>query len=443
MWNHIPASKVHATLGKLMQTDGLSLVFDIDKSHGTYVYDSLTKREYLDFFSMFATSPVGYNHPKFRDEELIRRFGELAVTNVTNSDFYTREMASFVDKFSKLAVPRDMKHMFLISGGALGIENALKAAFDWKVRQNFRKGYRYEVGHQVIHFEECFHGRTGYTMSMTNTFVKNKHKYYAKFDWPRVINPKVTFPLRGKNLDRVVEQEKLAMAQIECHILENPDDIAALIIEPIQGEGGDNHFRPEFFQTLRLICDENDIIFILDEVQTGVGLTGRMWAYEHFGFKPDMLAFGKKTQVCGFLSNSRIDSEPENVFRVPSRLNSTWGGNLIDMVRAGIYLEIIHEGSLIDNAAKMGKKLLTGLMTLQKEFPEVLSNARGLGLMCAVDFPNSETRDKVRAIIFNHGALIPPCGRSTMRFRPPLNVTAEDIDQGIEIIRQSLKEYLG
>jgi len=171
----------------------------------------------------------------------------------------------------------------------------------------------------------------------------NKVKYFTKFNWPRVVSPKIKFPLEGENLDRVIEQEKLAIAQIKCHIEENPDDIAALIIEPIQGEGGDNHFRAEFFRELRKICDDNEIIFVLDEVQTGIGLTGKMWAYENYGFEPDMLAFGKKSQVCGFLSNDRIDSEPENVFHVPSRLNSTWGGNLIDMVRAGIYLEIIHE----------------------------------------------------------------------------------------------------
>ena len=442
MWNKIPTSDVHNTLGQLMLTDGLSLVFDIDKSHGTFVYDSVSGREFLDFFSMFATSPVGYNHPKFRNDDVIRRLGELAITNVTNSDFYTREMASFVDTFHKLAVPKHMKHMFMVAGGALGIENALKAAFDWKVRQNFRKGYRWECGHQVLHFEECFHGRTGYTLSLTNTFVVNKVKYFTKFNWPRVVNPKIKFPLQGENLDRVIEQEKLAIAQIKCHIEENPDDIAALIIEPIQGEGGDNHFRAEFFQELRKICDDNEIIFVLDEVQTGIGLTGKMWAYENYGFEPDMLAFGKKSQVCGFLSSDRIDSEPENVFHVPSRLNSTWGGNLIDMVRAGIYLEIIHEEKLIDNAAKLGEQLRKGLVELEGEFPEILSNARGQGLMCAVDFPDPETRDVVRGIIYENGALIPPCGRSTMRFRPPLNVSVEEIDLGIDIIRKSLKEYL-
>jgi L-lysine 6-transaminase len=443
MWNHIAADKVHDSLGKWMQVDGLSLVFDLDKSHGTFVHDAVTGKEYLDFFSMFATSPVGYNHSRFRKDDVIRRLGELAVTNVTNSDFYTREMASFVDKFTQYAKPDHMKHMFLIAGGALGIENAIKTAVDWKVRQNFRHGYRFECGHQVVHFEEAFHGRTGYTVSMTNTFTKNKNKYFSKLDWPRVINPKITFPLDNENLDKVIELENLAIAQIERHIMENPDDIAAILIEPVQGEGGDNHFRKEFFQELRRVSDENDIMLILDEVQTGVGLTGKMWCYEHFGIEADMLAFGKKTQVCGFMAGSRIDEEPANVFVEPSRLNSTWGGNLIDMIRGWIYLDIIREERLIDNAVKMGEKLRTGLETLQGEFPELLSNARGRGLMCAMDFPEPEIRDAVRSKIFENGVLIPACGRATMRFRPPLNISEKEINQGIDTIRKSIKQYLG
>ncbi len=443
MWNHIAADKVHDTLGKWMQVDGLSLVFDIDKSHGTFVHDAVTGKEYLDFFSMFATSPVGYNHPRFRKDDVIRRLGELAVTNVTNSDFYTREMASFVDEFTKYAKPEHMKHLFLIAGGALGVENAIKTAVDWKVRQNFRNGYRFECGQQVLHFEDAFHGRTGYTVSMTNTFAKNKNKYFSKLDWPRVISPKITFPLNSENLDKVIELENLAVAQVERHIMENPDDIAAILIEPIQGEGGDNHFRAEFFLELRRVCDENDMMLILDEVQTGVGLTGKMWCYEHFGIEADMLAFGKKTQVCGFMAGSRIDEEPENVFVEASRLNSTWGGNLIDMIRGWMYLDIIREEQLIGNAARMGEKLRTGLETLQGEFPELLSNARGRGLMCAVDFPEPEIRNAVLGKIFDNGVLIPACGRATMRFRPPLNVSENEIHQGIDILRKSIKEYLG
>ena len=130
---------------------------------------------------------------------------------------------------------------------------------------------------------------------------------------------------------------------------ENPDDIAALIIEPIQGEGGDNHFRKEFFHTLRRLCDEYDMMFILDEVQTGVGLTGKMWAYQHFDFEPDILAFGKKTQVCGIMVSNRVDEVKDNVFKVSSRLNSTWGGNLVDMVRCQKYLEVIKEENLVKN----------------------------------------------------------------------------------------------
>src|SRR5262249_25459310 len=153
-----------------------------------------------------------------------------------------------------------------------------------------------------------------------------KTMYFPKFDWPRVVNPKLTFPLTPESLEAVLRREELAIAQIEQALEAHGDDVAAIIIEPIQGEGGDNHFRPEFLRRLRAICDERDLLFILDEVQTGLGLTGRMWGFQTMGVVPDLFAFGKKTQVCGFASSDRILEEPENVFAVSSRINSTWGG---------------------------------------------------------------------------------------------------------------------
>ena len=165
-------------------------------------------------------------------------------------------------------------------------------------------------------------------------------------------------------------------------------------MEPIQGEGGDNHFRPEFFRAMRQLCDENEMLFILDEVQSGVGMTGKMWAYEHYGIEPDMICFGKKTQVCGFASNDRIFDIDENVFTVSSRINSTWGGNLTDMVRSQRYFEVIAEERLVENAAKVGAFFLGQLQNLAGEFPEVVTNVRGLGLMAAFDLPSGEIRDR-------------------------------------------------
>jgi L-lysine 6-transaminase len=372
--------------------------------------------------------------------EFTKKMGEIAINNPTNSDIYTVEMAEFVDSFARYTMPKHFHHLFFIAGGALAIENGLKTAFDWKIRKNLSRG-KGEVGRQVIHFTDAFHGRTGYTLSMTNTFNVNKTKYFTKFDWPRIDNPRIQFPLNADNLRDVKDREQHAIAQIEHAVSKNPDDIAALIIEPIQGEGGDNHFRAEFFQALRKLCDDHEMMFILDEVQTGVGLTGKMWAYQHFDFAPDILAFGKKTQVCGIMVSDRVNEVRENVFNVQSRLNSTWGGNLVDMVRCQKYLEIINEEHLIQNAEVQGKRLLQGLEAIQQKYPRKISNARGRGLMCAFDLPTTQQRDTLKENLYKNKLLVLTCGSVTIRFRPPLTITAEEIDEILAIVEKTVKAF--
>ena len=434
-----PAS-VHDTLGKYMIVDGFDLVLDLKKSQGTKIYDARDEKYLLDGFSFFASAPLGCNHPDLVSPEFIKHLGQVAVNKPTNSDLYTSEMAEFVDTFGRIAVPSEFQHLFFISGGALAIENGLKTAFDWKIRKNLENGYTKEVGNQVIHFQEAFHGRTGYTLSLTNTFNKNKTQFFPKFSWPRIINPKITFPLTEDHLQQVQELEKQAISDIEQAIADNPDDIAALIIEPIQGEGGDNHFRNEFFIQLRRLCDEHEMMFMVDEVQSGVGLTGKMWAYEHFDAVPDILAFGKKTQVCGIMVGSRVDEIKENVFNVSSRLNSTWGGNLVDMVRAQKYLEIIHRDHLVDNAAKQGAYLLKGLEEIGEQY-EQIANVRGRGLMCAFDLPSSNQRDQFKDQLYKHGLVVLGCGEKTIRFRPPLIVETDDINEMLSIVETTASAF--
>ena len=431
---------VHKALGRYMLADGFDLVLDLKKSKGCRIYDSRTGTYFLDGFSFFATAPLGCNHPAMTTPEFIEKMGKLAINNPTNSDIYTVEMAEFVDAFGKYAVPKHFRHLFFIAGGALAIENGLKTAFDWKIRKNLSKGIG-KKGRQVIHFKDAFHGRTGYTLSMTNTFNVNKTKYFTKFNWPRIDNPKIRFPLTDANLEDVKEREKHAVTEIKNAIAQNPDDIAALIIEPIQGEGGDNHFRNEFFQELRRLCDEHDMMFIIDEVQSGVGLTGKMWAYQHFDFEPDILAFGKKTQVCGIMVSNRVDEIKDNVFNVPSRLNSTWGGNLVDMVRCQKYLEVIDEENLIKNAEIQGKRLLQGLEAIEKKYPQKISNVRGRGLMCAFDLLTPEKRDTLKDKLYANHLLVLTCGSVTIRFRPPLTITSEEIDETLAIVEKTVKAF--
>ena len=436
----VSPEQVVSVLRKHMLVDGYDqMVVDLRRSHGSYIYDSLNQREFLDLFGFFATAPVGHNHPALNDEEFKEKILSAALMKPSNSDFYTVEMAEFVETFSRYAIPENLPHLFLVSGGALAVENALKAAFDWKVRKNFQKGYKEERGHQVIHFKEAFHGRSGYTLSLTNTADPRKTQYFPKFHWPRITNPKITFPLNEANLEKVVQLERRAVAEIKEAIRQNPDDIAAIIIEPIQGEGGDNHFRKEFFEQLRTLADENEIMLIFDEVQTGVGLTGKMWCYQNFGVEPDMIAFGKKTQVCGFLCGRRIEEVENHVFQESSRINSTWGGNLVDMVRFRKYLEIIVTENLIENTRKVGAYFLGRLHELQAAFPHMVSNVRGRGLMLAFDLPDGATRDALLKTTFENGLIALASGHRAVRFRPVLDLSESVVDAAMRILKESLE----
>ncbi len=439
--SNITPQKSFEIISLHMLIDHFDLVLDLNKSHGVWAYDSKKGREYLDLFSFFASNPVGYNHPKILEDNFVKKIARVALHKPSNSDIITIEMAEFVETFYRISAPDFLPYIFLIEGGALGIENALKASFDWKIKKNFKKGYKEERGKKVLHFRECFHGRTGYTMSLTNTDPV-KTALYPKFDWPRITNPKIKFPLNEKNLEEVKKLEEQAVMEIKEAFKENKDDIAAIIIEPIQGEGGDNHFRGEFLQRLRTLADENDCMLIFDEVQTGVGLTGKMWAFQHFDVKPDMLCFGKKIQLGGFISSKRIDEVEDNVFHKPGRVNSTWGGNLTDMVRGGRYLEIIKEEKLDENAAIVGEYFLKKLEETQEEFPELVSNARGRGLMLAFDLPTTELRNKLHRKIFENGALVLKAGEKSIRFRPSLIIKKEEVEEAIRIIKKSLKELV-
>jgi L-lysine 6-transaminase len=434
--------KVHETLARHMLADGFDFVLDLDKSRGVWLHDSRADKTLMDFFSFFASNPVGMNHPGVKNPEFQARLLQSALHNVTNSDVYTTEMAEFVETFSRHAM-KDFAHSFFVAGGTLGIENALKAAFDWKVRKNFARGYREERGTKVLHFEQAFHGRSGYTLSLTNTTDPRKTAYFPKFDWPRVVNPKVEFPLNEDRLQDVKAREALAVAQMERAFDQNRDDIAAIIIEPIQGEGGDNHFRPEFFRELRRIADEKDAMLVFDEVQAGFGLTGKFWSFEHYGVTPDMVGFGKKSQICGFVATKRIDEVRDNVFQVSSRINSTWGGTLVDMVRSQRYLEIMAEERLLENATARGAELLAGLDGLVREFPEHVMNARGKGLMCAFDLRDGALRDQVISSLYGEGVVVLGCGSQSIRFRPPLVINKEEIATGLEKLRNAVKKSIG
>jgi len=438
---HVQPSDVHNVLARHMLADGYEIVMDLRKSRGSWVFDARRGRPVLDFFTNFASCPIGYNHPRLDNPEFRDRIADAAVNKPANSDIYTTYMAEFVETFSRVAVPPSLnKHMFFIEGGALGIENAVKSAIDWKVRKNFRRGITAERGTQIMHLREAFHGRTGYTLSLTNTADPRKTQYFPKFDWPRIDNPKIHFPATPESLADAERRERAALDQAKAFLAERKDEIAAFIMEPIQGEGGDNHFRPEFFRAVRQLCDENEMLLIFDEVQSGVGITGKMWSFQHFGIEPDMFCFGKKTQVCGFASNDRIFDIDDNVFIVPSRINSTWGGNLTDMVRSQRYFEVIDEEGLVDNTAKVGAYFIGELDRFAAEFPSLVSNVRGRGLMAAFDLPSGDHRDAAIKAMMQQDVMVLSSGHQSVRFRPPLNLSMDEAAEGIRRMEKALQQ---
>ncbi|SFH77658.1 L-lysine 6-transaminase [Halpernia frigidisoli] len=428
---------VKEILGKHMLADGFDFIMDFEKSHGSYIYDSFTQSEYLDMFSMFASTAIGYNHPYVKEKSAW--LGNLVVNKPTLADVYSQEYADFMEVFERVLIPKELQYCFFISGGALAVENAMKAAFDWKTRKNFEKNIDKEAG-ICVHFRQAFHGRSGYTLSLTNTADPRKHQYFPKFNWPRIENPKQYFPIDEASLAKTMKYENVAISEIKKAILEKPNEIACIIIEPIQAEGGDNHFRDEFFVELRKICDENEILLIFDEVQTGVGLTGKMWAFEHFSVSPDIISFGKKTQVCGILANrEKLDQIPNNVFKESSRINSTFGGNWADMLRLQLILEVIEKENLVENARNMGVFLLDGLIKIEQKFPILITNARGRGLMCAFDLPTPELRNALQKVLYDHKLIVLTCGTQSIRFRPHLNVSSEDLQKALNIIENVLE----
>ena len=428
----VPADQVFPILESNILVDGFHIVIDLDKSHGSVIVDALECKEYIDCYTYFATLPIGHNHPKMADDGFRASLMQAALANPANSDIYSQEFAAFVRTFRELAVPAEFRYLFFIAGGALAVENAMKAAFDWKAQKNRAKGIEGGAD-KILHFREAFHGRSGYALSVTNT-EPLKIQDFPKFDWPRVSNPKIHFPMDQAAVGQAEEQ---SVQEIETACAKDPHGIAAILIEPIQCEGGDSHFRPEFLQRLRALADEHEALLIFDEVQTGMGVTGTMWAFQQLGATPDIVSFGKKTQVCGIMSTKRIDEVETNVFRVSSRINSTWGGNLVDMVRCARYLQIIQEDGLMESAATVGAAFKTGLEELQEDFPQV-TNVRGRGLLLAFDMPDGDARDALRQRCWDAGFATLACGPRSVRFRPSLVFSQDDVKKSLGILRKQL-----
>lgn len=431
----IDAQNVHGSLSHFQLVDGYPFVLDLEKSHGVYLHDAKSGEDFIDCFTCFASWPLGWNHPKMREPGFAAELGAVAQQNPANSDLYTVEMARFVEAFGTKVSPEGFDHHFWVAGGSLAVENAMKTAFDWKARKLGMTDMLANVNDlSILHFKEAFHGRSGYTMSVTNT-LPDKVGLFPKFDWPRITNPKLAFDLDGNPTGDFAAQEERAYAEMEAAFASGK--VAAILIEPMQGEGGDNHFRTEFLAKLRQLADDNEALLIFDEVQTGFFGSGKPWLWQTHGVRPDVVSFGKKSQVCGIYAGPRIDEVEDNVFQRSSRINSTWGGNLVDMVRSRRFIEIITEDNLVDNVNDRGAELVAGLRSIAKA-KGGFQNVRGKGSLVAFSCATPAERDAILGRMMEQRLLALPCGTDSVRFRLPLIATEAEIGLVLEKVEAAV-----
>lgn len=374
---------------------------------------------YIDWMAGIAVSSTGYAHPKVvaAVQDAASKF-----LHICGTDFYYQTMADLCERLAKLAPGKAKHRVFLTNSGTEAVEGAVKLA-------------RYHTKRPtLVSFEGAFHGRSYAAISLT----ASKVKYRAGFGplLPSVFHLPYDNPYRNpfdmKRLDRLFER------------LAPPEEIAAVFIEPIQGEGGYVMPRPEFLKMWRRICDEHGILLVFDEIQSGVGRTGKMWACQNFGVEPDILltakGLGSGMPIGAIIAKEEVMTWPRGTH------GTTFGGNPVCCAAALATLELV-EGGLAANASKIGERLLAGLRKLQAKH-DCIGDVRGIGLMIGVEFvKDRETKDpdpelvaQLEQLAFTKGLLLLSCGKSVIRVAPPLVLSAYDADKGLEILDECLAE---
>ena len=370
---------------------------------------------FLDFMAGIAVASTGHSHPKVVQaiEQQARKF-----LHVCGSDFYYEPMARLTEKLAQIAPGSGPKRVFLTNSGTESIEAAFKLARFATKRQH------------VIAFYGAFHGRTMGALSLTASRASHRAQFSPLI--PEVHH--VPYGMDG-------------LAYIERTLFRyevTPEEVAAIFVEPIQGEGGYIVPPPEYLPALQDLCRRHGILLVLDEIQSGFGRTGKMFASEHWGIEPDILCAAKGI-ASGMPLGTMIAREEISTWTRGAH-GSTFGGNPVACAAALATIQLIEDG-LIENAARTGGYLKDQLTTLQRKY-RAISDVRGLGLMIGVEFsktdksraPDPKLRDQVMQQCFEHGLLLLNCGESTLRFCPPLIVNRKDVDRAIEVFGQTVEE---
>ncbi len=374
---------------------------DFEKSHGSYLYDRKTDRELLDFFGMYASLPIGYNHPIFRSKSFIDEYMRVASFKVNNCEFVSDETLQFDKMFREFAGKGVFEHFHYSCTGALAVEAAIKTCLAYKNYHQLN----------VVSFENSFHGINSYGGFVTSRFPGADARLSGLPDaYSTKIRPDI------KEVNRILRTT----------------DVTCLLVEPIQCSAGDIYFDEEFFKAIRRACDEYDVPLVFDEIQVGFGGTGKLWYYEHLGIEPDILVFGKKTQLSGIMAKEKYGS----IFSAKNsiRLEVTWDGDVSDMVRCKYIMKAYKAYGILGNVNKQSRALVEGLSGI-----EDILNLRNSGLIVGFDLPNVQKRDILVSELYKNGLSCNKTGQKSVRFRPNLNVSEEEIDHALKIIKETMK----
>ncbi len=402
----------------------------VDRAEGSEVFD-VDGRRYLDFMAGIGVLNVGHRHPHVVEavKAQIDKFWHICL-----SDFYYPQAVELAEKLQAIAPMQEDTRYYFGNSGTEAVEAAIKLAMYHTGRNKF------------IGFFGGFHGRTLGSLAFTGSKTVQRAKYRLGLHVEHVPYPDPYRPVLATHDGQ--SQGAAVIDYLEHHVFQttlSPTEVAAIMVEPIQGEGGYVIPTPDFMPALRQLCDNYGILLIVDEIQSGIGRTGRWWAVEHDNVEPDIVCFAKG--IASGLPIGGIMVRQSLMSWKPGAHGSTFGGNPVATAAAIATLEVIEQEGLLARAGESGRFLMSAMQELQSRH-QSLGDVRGRGLMVGIEFVQ-DRRTKERAIelrndvvqrAFHKGLLIMPCGRNTIRLIPPLNTPQEQLEEGLFILAESIAE---
>ncbi|KAG4031161.1 hypothetical protein MFRU_010g02860 [Monilinia fructicola] len=443
------SQKAIAELDKVFDTRSLNMLANYQKSFGNYISDP-DGNVLLDVYAQIASIPVGYSNPHLLKAAQSEQMASAIINRPALGNFPSHDWADIIKTGILKVAPKGLDQVFTAMAGSDANETAYKAAFMYR-RQQERGGAHVEFSEEdiassmlnqapgapqlsILSFKTAFHGRLFGSLSTTRS--KPIHKLdIPAFDWPQATFPLLKYPLED-HVEENRKAEEEALADVERIITTHHLPPCAVVVEPIQSEGGDNHASPAFFRGLRALTKKHNVLLIVDEVQTGVGATGKFWAHEHWNLEtpPDMVTFSKKAQTAGYYFGN-----PELRPNKPYRQFNTWMGDPARAILFRAIIEEIERLDLVNNTAKVGNYLYGELERLAKQYPGEIQNLRGKGQGTFLAF-DSNRRDEVLKKAKSVGINIGGSGERAVRLRPMLIFQEHHADillEGLEKIFKS------